>query len=133
MKNILRDMKISSKVADCINQASSISLGIVKKKTSDGQYLSKLFYINLAKLHVIIENAREKKLDFQSVKDAVEMVLYENLHLFTGKLKELGDNKLRRATNRISSTNLTSSYQVARLKSSITALINEAETAIMKK
>ena len=133
MKNILRDMKISSKVADCINQASSISLGIVKKKTSDGQYLSKLFYINLAKLHVIIENAREKKLDFQSVKDAVEMVIYENLHLFTGKLKELGDNKLRRATNRISSTNLTSSYQVARLKSSITALINEAETAIMKK
>ena len=61
------------------------------------------------------------------------MVLYENLHLFTGKLKELGDNKLRRATNRISSTNLTSSNHVARLKSSITALINEAETAIMKK
>lgn len=93
MKNMLADLVMSSKIKGLIQKSKRKFLNL---KVSDdvSSHLNKFFYINQNSLHEALENFRDKKLDYQMVKDALENVLYENVHFFANAVKIASDKQL---------------------------------------
>lgn len=94
MRSILRDLKMSTKVKLFITSNNNPSQKMIKVADSTKPHLNKFFYVNLSMLHDCIVNFQDKKLDFQSVKDALQMTLYENIHLFGGVGQKLTSEQM---------------------------------------
>ena len=132
MKCILKELKVTSRIKTLIDQSNKSIIAMKKVSTNSKPYLSKFFYVNLTNIHDSIEQLRDKKLDYQSVKDALETVLYENIHLFGNKVIKPTKKHINRINNVSRGSNLSTTQKLKKLKSNVSSLIEEAENIVRK-
>ena len=108
LRSIFKELSTNHKLNRIKNSreeknSSKVTQKIAKNKVHK-PYLNKLFYVNLSMLHHAIQNSKDSNLDIESVKNAVVLALYENLHLFGngGKNSKAGVSKKR--SNLVSSS-----------------------------
>ena len=132
MKSILKELKVTSRIKELIEKSSKSLISHNKSRQANNQYLSRFFLVNLANLHIAIEKKRDKKLDYQTIKDALQTVLYENIHLFGHRDPKISSKYVKRINNVSRGSNLSNSQKLKRIKSNVSALIDEAEKFVRK-
>lgn len=132
MKSILKELKVTSRIKALIDQSNQSIIARKKVASPNKPYLSKFFYVNLTNIHESIEQQRDKKLDYQAVKDALETVLYENIHLFGKRVVQPSKKHMNRINNVSRGSNLSTTQKLKKLKSNVSSLIEEAENIVRR-
>ena len=83
--------------------------------------------MNLAMLHTAIQNSRDNNLDIESVKDAVSLALYENLHLFRKGNKISSSGLSRKRSNLDSGSKHGRTRSIRKYKQQFNEAINESK------
>ena len=84
----MSDLKMGSRISYLISNRSEKEFSKSKVMESDQSYLGKFFYVNLTLLHRSLDIFKDSKVDLQSIKEVVELALFENSYLFSPDLNQ---------------------------------------------